>query len=175
MADYFQEQDHLSSPTINQFTSTLPQRFPTGGSKQGARPRTSPAIFRTQHTISTDHLYLRETNRAFEITSDPGAAEAPPYPALRLFDAVSRACEQVLFLFKELERGDDEITYRELLRHCFQDTVFSEELTHISQFSHPHHQELPTQLSALLETGYSLYDIHDLQQRTHHEEVAVRR
>src|SRR5260370_41258385 len=111
MADYFQEQDHLSSPTINQFTSTLPQRLPTAGSRQAGRPRTSPAIFRTQHTISTDHLYLRETNRAFEITSDAETGGAAPYPALRLFDAVSRACEQILFLFKELERGDDAIIY----------------------------------------------------------------
>src|SRR5258708_25100552 len=42
IVDDLQEQDHLSFPTINQFTSTLPQRFPTGGSTQGARPRTSP-------------------------------------------------------------------------------------------------------------------------------------
>ncbi len=172
--DQLPRDDHLHFPDINQFTSTLPQKIATGVQRRAGRPKTSPAIFRTQHTISTDHLYLRETNRAFEITSDPSPAEATPYPALRLFDAVSRACQQILFLFKELERGDDEITYRELLRHCFQDTVFSEELTHISQFSHPHHQEHPTQLSALLETGYSLYDIHDLQQRTDQEEVQVR-
>ena len=174
IVDDLQQQDGLSFPTINQFTSTLPQRLPTAGPRPSGRPRTSPAIFRTQHTISTDHLYLRETNRAFEITSDAPSGGAAPYPALRLFDAVSRACEQILFLFKELERGDDEIIYRELMRHCFQDTVFLDELAHVSQFSRTEHREQHTPLSVLLESGYSLYDVHDLQQRADQEEVEVR-
>jgi hypothetical protein len=174
IVDRLQQEDHLHFPDINQFTSTLPQKPVRGARHQAVRAKTSPAIFRTQHTISTDSLYLCETNRAFEIASDPGPANAAPYSALRLFDAVSQACEQILLLFKELERGDDEIIYRELLRHCFQDTTFAEELAHISLFSRSRRQEHPTQLSALLETGYSLYDIHDLQQRTDQEEVEVR-
>jgi hypothetical protein len=174
IVDQLQQEDHLHFPDINQFTSTLPQKALGSAQKPAGRAKSSPAIFRTLHTISTDSLYLRETNRAFEITSDPGTAGATPYSALRLFDAVSQACEQILLLFKELERGEDEIIYRELLRHCFQDTTFAEELTHISQFSRSRRQEHPTQLSALLEIGYSLYDIHDLHQRTDQEEVEVR-
>ena len=174
IVDDLQAQDGLRFPAINQFTSALPQRGTTRGPRQTGRPRTSPAIFRTQHTISTDHLYLRETNRAFEITSDAVTDNAAPYPALRLFDAVSRACQQILFLFKELERGNDEIIYRELMRHCFQDTVFLQELAHVSQFSRAEHREQHTSLSALLESGYSLYDVHDLQQQTDQEEVEVR-
>lgn len=174
IVDRLQQEDHLHFPNINQFTSRLPQKAESSDQKQAGRAKTSPAIFRTQHTISTDHLYLCETNRAFEITSNPDSTGATPYSALRLFDAVSQACEQILLLFKELEGGDDEIIYRELLRHCFKDTTFAEELGHISQFSRSRRQEHPTQLSALLEIGYSLYDIHDLQQRTDQEEVEVR-
>lgn len=173
IVDQLQNNDHLKFPEINQFTSTIPQQM-TAVQKHGRQVKASPAIFRTQHTISTGDLYLRQTNRSFEIFSESDVTQESLYHASRLFDAVSQACEQILFLFKELQRGDDEIIYREMLRHCFQDTIFPEELALISQFSRPQHQgQDSTQLSALLETGYSLYDIHDLQQRTDQEEVEV--
>jgi len=174
IVDALRENDHLRFPDINQFTSSIPQLASAGHRKGPVKSRTSPAIFRTQHTISTEQLYLRETERSFDIFTETAFEKETPYSALLLFDAVSRACEQILFLFKDLERGDDEIIYRELLRHCFQDTIYPEELALISQFSRPQIQGHPTKLNALLETGYSLYDIHDLQQRTDREEVEVR-
>jgi hypothetical protein len=167
------DQQRLSFPDINQFTSSVPRQK---SAKRGEKTRMSSVIFRTLHTISTDHLSLKETNRSFEIIVDPGhRMDTTLRPALPFFEKVSLACELILLLFKELERGDDEIIYRELVRHCFQDTVFPEELALISQFSYPRQRsKRQTPLDALLETGYSLYDIHDLQQKTDEEEVEVR-
>jgi hypothetical protein len=78
IVDRLQQEDHLHFPDINQFTSRLPQKVESSDQKQAGRAKTSPAIFRTQHTISTDHLYLCETNRAFEITSNPDSTGATP-------------------------------------------------------------------------------------------------
>lgn len=149
----------LRFPDINQFTSGL----------AGA----SPAIFRTRHTMSTSPLLLQQTNRAFHLLEAPDPVHhVPVYPALRLFSAVSAASQQILTLFKELEQ-EDEIIHREMLRHCFQDTQFPEQMAQISQYPRPAHAQR-TQLGELLETGYSLYDIEELQQRTDRDEVEVR-
>ncbi len=163
----------IDFPNVNQFTSSLPQKFMHARSgHEGVKM--SPTIFRTRHTISTESLYLHHTKRSFDLTSekvDPSGKSLPS--ALHLFDTVSRASTHILQLFKELERGKDEITYREMIRHCFQDTVFPEQMALISQFSRSEHEQR-TQLGALLDSGYSLYDIEDLQQRTDRAEVEVR-
>src|SRR6185312_2890115 len=130
---------------------------------------------RTRHTLSATPLYVHQINRSFHIVSQPDPTYGPSYPALDLFSAISDACERILTLFKELEReeGEGKIIYREMLRHCFQDTIFPEQIAHISQFirsGHPQH----TQLGTLLDTGYSLFDIDDLQQRTDRDEVDIR-
>lgn len=151
------EEEGLRFPEINQFTSDFPEK--------------PPAIFRTRHTMSTRPLYLHQTNRSFDIVSRPDPARGKAYSALNLFGVVSNACENILMLFKELEK-DDEIIYREMLRHCFQDTVFPEQMALISQFSRAGHLQR-TQLGTLLDTGYSLFDIDDLQQRTDRAEVDV--
>lgn len=164
----------LHYPTINQFTSQLPKQLAALNRSQRRRANPSPAIFRTQHTISTNYLYLRETNRSFDIFTEPDLSDESPYSALQLFDAVSSASEQIIWLFKQLRLGDDEIMYRELMRHCFENTIFPEELALITQFAHTPLQGEPSELSALLAQGYSLYDIHDLQQLTDDEEVEVR-
>ena len=161
-------------PTINQFTSLVPKQMAVMRPGQRRRANLSPAIFRTQHTISTNYLYLRETNRSFDIYTEPELSGETPYSALTLFDVVSAASERIIWLFKELRIGDDEIIYRELLRHCFENTVFPEELALISQFAHTSVLGEPSELSSLFAQGYSLYDIHDLQQLTDDEEVEVR-
>jgi hypothetical protein len=151
----------LHFPHIYQFTSSI--------------PRKSSVIFRTRHTISTDPLYLYQTNRSFEIVSQPNparAAGASVQSALRLFGAVSHACARILTLFKELER-EDEIIYREMLHQCFQETVFPEQMASITHFSRSDNVQR-TQMGTLLEAGYSLYDIKDLQQQTDRDEVEVR-
>ena len=161
-------------PTINQFTSPLPKQLEAMSRTQRRHAKLSPAIFRTQHTISTNYLYLRETNRSFDIFTEPDLSDDAPYSALQLFDGVSSACDQIIWLFKQLRLGDDEIIYRELMRHCFENTVFPEELARISQFAHTPLQADSSELTALLAQGYSVYDIYDLQQLTDDEEVEVR-
>lgn len=149
----------LRFPDINQFTSGL--------------SAAAPAIFRTRHTMSSRPLFLQQTNRAFHLVDAPDPTSAEPvFPALHLFGAVSAASQQILTLFKELER-EDEITHREMLRHCFQDTLFPEQMAQISQHPRPGHTQ-KTQLGSLLESGYSFYDIEELQQRTDRDEVGVR-
>jgi hypothetical protein len=163
----------IDFPNVNQFTSSLPQKFlHARDGHEGVKM--SPTIFRTRHTISTESLYLHHTKRSFDLTSEKVEPSGKSLPsALQLFDTVSRASTHILQLFKELERGKDEITYREMIRHCFQDTVFPEQMALISQFSRSEHEQR-TQLGALLDSGYSLYDIEDLQQRTDRAEVEVR-
>ncbi|GCE20914.1 hypothetical protein [Dictyobacter kobayashii] len=167
------DQQGLHFPDINQFTSNISHQRPK---RKGEKTRLSSVIFRTLHTISTDNLYLKETNRSFEIITSPNnLMDQTLHRALPFFEKVSLACELILLLFKELERGDDEVIYHELVRHCFQDTIFPEELALISQFSYPRRRmSEQSSLDALLESGYSLYDIHDLQQKTDEEEVEVR-
>jgi len=156
----------LHFPDINQFTATIGER--------------APSIWRTRHTVSAAPLFVRETERAFHLVSSrdadapgaAGAATAPALPARRLFDTVTQATDRILQIFKKLERTDP-IIYREMLRHCFQDTVFPHEIERISQF--PRKREAQrTELGSLLERGYSYYDVHELQQRTDRDEVAVR-
>lgn len=149
----------LRFPEINQFTSAL--------------SRQASAIFRTRHTMITNPLFIQQTNRAFHLLDELNASSKDStFAALHLFNAVSNACEQILLLFKELAR-EDPITHREMLRHCFQDTLFPEQMALVSQFSRPSDVQ-QTPLGDLLNTGYSVYDINDLQQRTDQDEVEVR-
>ena len=168
------QESGLQYPTINQFTSQVPKQLAGMKRNQRRQANASPAIFRTQHTISTNYLYVRQTNRSFDIFTEPDLLDETPHSALPLFDAVSLACQQIIWLFKQLRLGNDEIIYRELLRHCFENTIFPQELALISHFAHPSIPDESNDLSSLLAQGYSLYDIYDLQQLTDDEEVEVR-
>jgi len=162
------EDEHLPFPELNHFTSLLPR----DGSRKGKKgPRQSPAIFRTQHTISTSPLYLYQTERSFELVARPDPARGKPYPALRFFGTVSYACQLALSLFKDLER-EDPVIYREMVRQCFRGTDFSQQMARLSHYVRIDKKPLTTRES-LLEGGYSLYDIKDLQQITDREEVEV--
>jgi len=153
----------LNFPDINQFT--LPRSATSGGARQS-----SPAIFRTLHTVSTGSLFVRQTERAFQLEQGP---RGPGLLSARtLFSAVGAATTRILALFKDLERAD-EVRYWELLRQCFRNTVFLEQVGDIAQFPRrPEPQR--TARGGLLESGYQLFDIDDLQQRTDQEEVRVR-
>ena len=166
----------LQYPTINQFTSQIPRQLAAMKQQERRQAKHSPAIFRTQHTISTNYLSIQQTNRSFEIITDSNLSDETASSALDLFDAVSLASQQIIWLFKKLRLGDDEIIYREMLRHCFENTIFPEELALISHFAHPSIPDPaePNDLNALLSEGYSLYDIYDLQQLTDDEEIEVR-
>src|SRR6266566_2445351 len=76
------QQRGLDYPNINQFTLER-----TGG--QGNQRKFTPAVFRTQHVISTDPLYISQTSRSFQLEkrrSDPNWV-----PALRFFNAIGSA------------------------------------------------------------------------------------
>ena len=52
----------LDYPGINQFTLEKTRA-------QGNQRNTTPAVFRTQHVISTDPLYINQTARSFQLES----------------------------------------------------------------------------------------------------------
>jgi hypothetical protein len=92
-------------------------------------------------------------------------------PATWFFNAVGTATTRILALFKELER-DDEIRYWELLRQCFRNTDFFDQVGTIAQFPRRPEPQLAPR-GGLLDGGYNLFDIDDLQQHTDNEEVEV--
>lgn len=146
-------------PEINQFICRVPQA--------------SAAVFRTTHSVSTMPLYLCQTNRAFAVVFDRNAeCNGEVFPARRLLTTVSAVSERILTLLKELET-DDPRTYRDLMRDCYRNTAFLEQLPQISQFPRRRSPQL-TRLGSLLESGYSLYDIHHLEKQTDPEEVELR-
>lgn len=153
----------LRFPDINQFT--LEKR----SSKYDRRPM-MPAIFRTRHTVSTSKLYVAQTQRSFQL--EPRRDNPKWVPADWFFGKIGSATTRILALFKGLER-DDEVLYWEVLRQCFRNTDFFDQVSMVAQFPHrPQPQTGPR--GTLLDGGYSLFDIDDLQQRTDSEEVAVR-
>lgn len=157
------QQRGLDYPNINQFTL---ERTST----QGNQRMSTPAVFRTQHVISTDPLYINQTPRSFQLETrrrDPNWV-----PALRFFNAIGSATTRIIGLFKELER-DDEVRYWEMMRQCFRNTDFFDQVATIPLL--PSRQETQTTpLGDLLSGGFNLFDISDLQQRTDNEEVEVR-
>jgi len=162
------DKEQIHFPKLNQFTSLLPRE---GGRKGKSSVQHSPAIFRTQHTISTDSLYIYQTERSFELVSRPDSERGKPYSALRFFGTVSHACQQILRLFKDIEK-EDAVIHREMMRQCFRGTDFPQEMARLSSYARIDDAAFTTRES-LLEGGYSLYDIKDLQQITDREEVEV--
>lgn len=131
------------------------------------------AVFRTAHTVSTSPLYLCQTNRAFEVVFDRNApCDGKVFSARRLLTTVSAVSERILTLLKELETDDPE-THHDLVRDCYRNTAFLEQLPQISQFPRRRFEQL-TRLGSLLESGYSLYDIRHLSKYTDPEEVELR-
>jgi hypothetical protein len=171
-----QEETDLQYPTIYQFTRNIFENQEAGG-----KHAPSQVIFRTQHIVRTAAQYLRQTERSFELYSDPTfedeeqeeEEERKALSALRLFSAVSYASDLIIQFFRDLRFSNDELVYQEIMRHCFQDTIYPEEMERITEYIVPHQPEDGTDLGALLERGYSLYDIYDPQQITDAEEVEV--
>lgn len=150
----------LNFPSINQFTCSTPQLK-------------GQAIFQTTRTVTNRHLYLRQTERSFAVISPEGlAADERGLPAFSLFQAVTSAMRRILYLFKDLELNQP-ILYREMLRHCYDNTRFAAGLGRIRQVPQ-RYQAQTTQFGHLLDSGYNLYEIHDLQQTSDRDEVAFR-
>jgi hypothetical protein len=156
------QQKGLDYPNINQFTLV---KTPAQGSP---RP-TTPAVFRTQHVISTNPLYINQTDRSFQLEIQ--RSDARWLPATWFFNAIGTATTRIIALFKEIER-DEEIHYWEIMRQCFDNTDFFDQVATIPRL--PRQQSTQaTQRSSLLSGGYNLFDIDELQQLTDNEEVEV--
>lgn len=145
-------------PEINQFISKVSE--------------SNVAVFRTSHAVSTVPLYLCQTKRAFEIVHNRHTqCDGKVFRASTLFNKVTAVAGHILTLFKELE-DDDPNTHRDLIRDCYRTTNFIDQIAQISQFPRRRYEQ-STQLGSLLDSGYSLYDIHHMDKRTDPEEVEL--
>lgn len=79
---------------------------------------------------------------------------------------------RILYLFKDLEVNNPTL-YREMLRQCYDHTSFAAGLGRIRQIPQ-RYQAQATQFGQLLDSGYNLYEIHDLQQTSDRDEVDFR-
>ncbi|HLY26219.1 MAG TPA: hypothetical protein VKQ72_07755, partial [Aggregatilineales bacterium] len=163
IGDIMEEIQHLQTtginyPNINQFTST-------------ENPQDA-AIFRTSHTISSRPIYLCQTERAFDIVWHREACEVETFSARQLFTAVSAASERILTLLKELE-VEDQLTHHGLITDCYHNTTFPGQIAQVAQFPR-HRRAQKTRLGALLDAGYIMYDVHDMDKATDPEEVELR-
>lgn len=170
-----QKMTDLKYPTYYHFISALPETNQKNGKKQTS----SQAIFRTNHIVRTTPIAVRQTERGFELYApdddldDDQESQEKVTSALRLFDTVSYAVSLIIQFFQIVRWTNDELTYREIVRQCFRDTIYIGELEKITQYAHHHRQEDGTDLGALIERGYSYYDIYHLQQITDNEEAEI--
>lgn len=146
----------IDFPNINQFTSQLEE-------KRGV-------IFQTSRTLIQDRLYLKQTERSFEIVKE--FEKDITFHAIRLFGAIQSATTLILFLFKELESTFPTI-YQEILRQCYQDTDYYRLIGRITQLPRQHHEQ-QTRFDNLIEEGFGLYEIRELGQETDPDEVEFR-
>lgn len=153
--DDLKESEHIPFPEINQFTTHIKCKH--------------SAIFQTNRTIIRQPLYLQQTSRSFEITLE---RSDDSIHALRLFNCVSRAAAKILYLFKEIEAVDSTM-FEEMLDHCFPQSYLADQVRRIAQFPGIYRDQV-TRFDNLLESGFGLYEIEDLQQVTDREEVKFR-
>ncbi len=157
-----QKKGRLNYPEINHFTLDK-------SSAQKNWQHTTPAVFRTQHVISTNTLYMNQTTRSFQLEKH---AHPDWVSATWFFNIIGKATTHILTLFKDLELHE-EVLYWEMMRQCFRNTSFFEEITTIAHL--PRHQQPQRTLRGhLLSSGFNVFDIDDLHQRTDNEEVEVR-
>src|ERR1019366_2440422 len=91
--------------------------------------------------------------------------------ALWFFNAIGTSTTRIIAFFKELQR-DDETRYWEILRQCFRNTDFFDQIITMPRLSHNQQTQM-TPRGGLLNGGYNVFDISDLGQRTDDEEVEV--
>lgn len=146
-------------PAINQFTARGKSIAPT-------------IVFQTNRTILEEPLYLEPTKRSWDIVRAEQRSSEESLSALDLLHMIHGVTYDILQLLKSLE-VTDRVLYQELLRHCFGYTTFREEIEAIHQVPQlPHNQ--PTRFDSLLETGYGVFELHDLQQETDPHQVEWR-
>jgi hypothetical protein len=151
--------DKLNYPDINQFTLT-----------RSLATKMMPSIFRTNHAISSKPLFIHQTDRSYQLElkkSDKNWINAAWY-----FNRIGLATTLIVALFKELQRENENV-YWELMRQCFRNTDFFDQVISIPRLPRHQSSQHTSQRDGLLRSGYGLYEINDLQQRTDDEEVEV--
>lgn len=146
----------IDFPNINQFTSLNEQK--------------EPAIFQTSRTHINAKLYIKPGIRSFEIVTTAGH---DTHNALRMFDVIHDVTRRILYLYKELQAQYPRF-YRELLRQCYENTIFQSQIERIVLTGTTDHHEYHTEFDALLNEGYGLYEIERLGQESDDEEVKFR-
>src|SRR5262249_50317272 len=127
----------------------------------------------TNRTIFREQLYLEKTNRSFELTRDATNVDGQPaFSAVDLFNAVSWATAQILFVFKEVELINTGV-YEEMLTHCFPQSLLAQQVRQTAQLPRQFRPQ-ETRFGNLLENGFGLYEIDDLQQVSDREQVKFR-
>jgi ATP-dependent protease HslVU (ClpYQ) peptidase subunit len=94
------------------------------------------------------------------------------FEADKLFSVVGSTAERIITLLKNLELHSGTY-YEELKRQCYDGTKFENQLDEIVYVLHERGSRLLNQLDALLRFDYNLYVVHNLQQRSDHEEVEL--
>lgn len=166
-----EEKYKIDFPNINHFTCTNLQeikasiRQPRLDKKKVSNP--SISIFQTNQTVASRPFYLQETERAFDIVT-----EKTDIDAFTLLNAVNFATSRILYLFREIE-AKNPIIRSEIMRHCFEATTFPDEIHRIRQLP-PRTRKQATNFDKLLDTGFVLYEIQDLQQESDEYEVKLK-
>jgi len=129
-------------------------------------------IFRTSHTVTSATVYLYQADRGFNISL---RSDLPPgnwFYADRLFRPVASAAERLLTVIKEIEH-ENERAADQLKRDWFQHTVFIEQIQRVTQYPRRRKDDVSPQ-GSLLQSGFSMYDIHYLDSITDAEEIELR-
>jgi len=151
-------QHGIHYPEVNQFISTQKHQ--------------NVAIFFFFYLIHSKPIYLYQTNRGFNIATNRNAGNGHKIDARRLFTTVSGVAERILTLLKELEMHDPQ-THRGLIADVYHSTFFLEQIRQVSQFPQRRSTQY-TRLGTLLDAGFNVYDIHDVDKATDPEEVQLR-
>ena len=158
-------------PQLNQFTRSIQST-----SDKDKEDKKHSAIFRTSHIMTSERLLFRHSERSFHLLHNSTDTEEKTFRLQELVGRVGGISERIIILLKALENTvDTEHLYTEILRQCYGGTEFERQLQQIVHF--PRRRKiLPfhTRRDALLEHGFSLYDIKDLGQVTDREEVELR-
>lgn len=146
----------IKYPAINLFTSQLEER--------------KGVVFQTSRTLVHDRLYLKETERSFEIVKDE--PEEDYIDALVFFKTIRKAMFRIIFLLMELRDNHPSI-YAEIMRQAYRTSNFRNVIERINQLPRKHEIQ-QTRFDNLLEEGFGMYEIHELNQQTDPDEIEFR-
>lgn len=146
----------IKYPEINLFTSQLDE--------------SRGVVFQTSRTLVHNRLFLKETERSFEVVNEK--PEEKSIDALVFFKAIRKAMFKILFLMMELKDNHPAI-YAELMRQTFRTSSFRDDIESITRLPRKHEIQ-QTRFDNLLDEGFGMYEIHELDQQTDPDEIEFR-